>query len=91
MDLQFASIQGYLNALEAGTFVMDRSILIKEVEPVQAALDICGPEMITKIEKAKVDRENYLDDYNFLKYLESLWVRQQLTQPLFKEQICLVD
>ena len=72
MDLQFASIQGYLNALEAGTFVMDRSILIKEVEPVQAALDICGPEMITKIEKAKVDRENYLDDYNFLKYLESL-------------------
>ena len=51
---------------------MDRKNLIEEVEPVQAALDICGPEMVAKIEKAKVDRENYLDDYNFLKYLETL-------------------
>ena len=38
-------------------------------------MNLCRPSVKEDIRKAKQDREDYLNDYNFLQYLKSPWAR----------------
>lgn len=40
--------------------------------PLDAALDLCDASVHNEIDGAKQDREDYLNDYNFLNYLRTL-------------------
>lgn len=53
----------------ASAFLLDDSTLIDAVEPVTDALAICGAGTAEQAELAMKDREDYLNDYNFLKFL----------------------
>jgi len=56
---------------------MDFSTLINAGEPLAEALAICPRSFESEIEEAELDREDYFNDFNFLKYLKSLqWVTE---------------
>ena len=49
--------------------MLDDSSLIEAVEPVWEALEIAGPAIVEQAESLKVERLDYLNDLNFLKFL----------------------
>jgi len=51
---------------------MDFSTLINAGEPLAEALAICPRSFESEIEEAELDREDYFNDFNFLKFLKSL-------------------
>jgi len=71
--VEIAAIEGYLAAIESGNFTKDEGLLIPSVTPLKEALDRCDPIVVEEIDYAKNDREDYLFDHNFLRYLRTLW------------------
>ena len=68
------AIESFIDKVESGSYVMDYYTLIKAGEPLKEALDLCPSSFESEIDVAKLDREDYFNDYNFLKYLKSrLW------------------
>jgi len=73
MDMvEIGAVESYMLAIESGDFANDDSTLIDAVEPLMSALDLCDPAVVDEIEGAKQDREDYLYDYNFLRFLRDL-------------------
>lgn len=70
--IEIAAIEAYLDAIETGVYVRDESTLIAAVTPLDSALNLCETSIVDEVSKAKTDREDYQNDYNFLRYLESL-------------------
>jgi tRNA U54 and U55 pseudouridine synthase Pus10 len=70
--IEIAAIENYMSAIELGSFATDDSILIPAVTPLSDALSLCNEAVHDEIDGAKQDREDYLNDYNFLNYLRTL-------------------
>lgn len=66
------AVGDYLAALESGDFVNDDSTLLSAAEPLDDALALCDEAVVEEIEGASQDREDYLFDANFLRYLRTL-------------------
>ena len=62
----------YIDQVKGGTFQRDDSPLIKEVQPLKKAIELCGDYTKPAIKIAKEQRKNYLDDLNFLRFLKSM-------------------
>lgn len=69
---EIAAIESFIDAVGEGDYDMDYTKLINPGQPLREALAICPNLFDTEIEKARVDREDYFNDFNFLKYLKSL-------------------
>jgi len=52
--------------------VWDESKLIPQVEPLAEAMSLCRDGADKEVAQAQQDREDYVNDYNFLLYLRSL-------------------
>ena len=70
--IEIAAIEAYLDAIQNALFVPSDSTLIPAVTPLADALSLCDSAIEGEITKAKQDREDYLNDYNFLNYLKTL-------------------
>ena len=70
--IEIAAVQTYLDAVESGEFVDDESSLLGAAEPLDEALALCDSAVIDEVEGAQMDREDYLYDLNFLRYLRTL-------------------
>ena len=70
--IEINAIEAYLKAVEDGSYVIDESILIKDVEPLKEAMALCESTIDREVASAKQDREDYLNDYNFLAYLRTV-------------------
>ena len=64
--------QAFQKALENGSFVFDDSKLIEAKEAPAEVLNLCDENMPERIENAKKYRQSYLNDVNFLRYLDGL-------------------
>jgi len=73
ISAEIDAIESFLRASEDGSYKRDESTLIPSVEPLKEALDTCQQKADIYIEVvlAQQDREDYLNDYNFLQYLKS--------------------
>ena len=69
---EVAAIESFIEAVDNGVYDMDYSELINPGQPLAEALAICPKSIGDEIEIAKVNREDYFNDFNFLKYLKSL-------------------
>ena len=69
---ELAAIEDYMGALRSGEIVRDESLLISQVEPLAAALALCDEAVSSEVAAAEQDREDYLNDYNFYRYLQAL-------------------
>ena len=65
-------IESFIDAVTDGAWVMDYSTLINPGQPLAEALAICPKTVGGDIDMRRVAREDYFNDFNFLKYLESL-------------------
>ena len=70
--IEWTALMTFFDAIDSGDYVVDESILIDEVEPLEAALNICKGPVKEEVLQAKQDREDYLNDYNFEKFLRTL-------------------
>jgi len=70
--VEIAAIEAYMVAVEAGDFSDDSSVLIAAVTPLADAIKRCDPIVTDEIALAQKDREDYLYDNNFLRYLRTL-------------------
>ena len=70
--IEIASVEAYFDALTNGLWVADSSSLIQVGEPLSEALDRCAANVNEDVSLAQQDREDYLNDLNFLNYLKSL-------------------
>jgi len=66
------AIESFIDAVTDGAWVMDYTTLINPGQPLAEALAICPKSVEDEIEMRKVEREDYFNDFNFLKYLNSL-------------------
>lgn len=71
-SIETAAIATYQDAIDQGTFIVDSSILINEVTPLEDALKLCDKVVTDKIAQARIEREDYLMDYNFIRFLQTL-------------------
>ena len=69
---EIAAIESFIDAVEIGDYDMDYTTLINPGQPLKEALSICPNSFEAEIEMARIDREDYFNDFNFLKYLRSL-------------------
>lgn len=65
-------MSSYYQAIDDGSFKIDESNVLPEVEPLMGAMNLCNESVVKEADKAKQDRLDYLDDFNFLQYLKSL-------------------
>lgn len=70
--VEIAAMESYMAAMADGSFTEEDSILIPAVTPLADAIDRCDPVVADEIVEAKKDREDYLFDHNFLRYLRTL-------------------
>ena len=66
------AIESFIDAVTDGAWVMDYTTLINPGQPLAEALAICPKSVEEEIEMRRVMREDYFNDFNFLKYLKSL-------------------
>lgn len=71
-DIEMGAVMSYMAAIESGDFERDETILIDRVEPLAEAIALCQGSVNEEMEGAIEDREEYLDDYNFLRFLQTL-------------------
>lgn len=71
-EAELTAVISYMDAIEANLYKEDDSILIEVAEPLEQAFAICRAKTDLTLEQAKRDREDYLTDYNFLRYLRTL-------------------
>ena len=69
VDLEMTAVSLFVQTVEAGQFEMDESSLIDAVEPVAEAMAIYGAEVQAQAVHAMLDRGDYLNDFNFLRFL----------------------
>ena len=62
-----------MGAISLGLFKYDTQMLIPTAEPLEEAIGLCKRSINREIIRAKQDREDFQNDYNFLMYLKSLW------------------
>ena len=70
--IEIASVEAYFDALMTGLWIPDESSLIAVGEPMQDAMALCAANIVDDVALAQQDREDYLNDLNFLNYLKSL-------------------
>ena len=70
--VEVEALISYMQAIEGGEFERDESILLDMVTPVQSAIARCKSSVVDEMDEAIEDREEYLDDYNFLRFLQTL-------------------
>lgn len=70
--IEIASVEAYFDALQTGLWTTDESSLIQVGEPVSGALALCADNISEDISLARQDRDDYINDLNFLNYLKSL-------------------
>lgn len=70
--IEIAAIEAYFGSVMEGTFIVDESTLIPAVTPLEGALNLCEAEVTNEIGQAKQDREDYLNDLNFLSFLQAM-------------------
>lgn len=70
--IEIASVEAYFDALTNGLWKADSSSLIQVGEPLNDALNLCAANVSEDVALAQQDREDYLNDLNFLNYLKSL-------------------
>ena len=68
-ELEMSAVSFFVQTVEAGEFVMDETSLLDAVEPVAEAMAICGDEAQAMAVHAMLDRGDYLNDFNFLRFL----------------------
>ena len=66
------AIDSFISAVDNGVYEFDYSTLINPGEPLAEALAICPKSIGEEIEHAQISREDYFNDFNFLKYLKAL-------------------
>lgn len=71
-EKEMTAITAFMEAIAAGTYKNDDSVLIDEAEPLTEALALCEGLVQAEMEQAKQDREDYLNDYNFLSFLQTI-------------------
>ena len=69
---EVSAIEMFIDSVEMGDYDMDYSTLINAGEPLAKALALCPKSIEDEIDVARIDREDYFNDFNFLKYLKSL-------------------
>jgi len=69
---EISAMTQYYTAIDDGSFEFDESNVLPEVEPLEGAMNLCNESVVNEAAKAKQDRLDYLDDFNFLQYLKSL-------------------
>ena len=64
----------FIRVAGENSFQLDDSKLIPIIEPIQEAMALCSSydEINSEVAHAKQEREDYLNDFNFLQYLKSL-------------------
>ena len=61
------AIEIFYEALANGYYQWDdEAVLLSFVNPVEDALAMCQPKVIDDLFKAKENRDDYINDYNFL-------------------------
>ena len=58
--------------MDNGTYVWDDSLLLSVVDPLEHAISLCRPDVKTDLVLAKEDRDDYMNDYNFLQFLKTI-------------------
>ena len=71
-NAEMAAIEAFIDAVQEGDYDMDYTTLINAGEPLKEALAICPKSFGDEIDLARMDREDYFNDFNFLKYLKTL-------------------
>lgn len=71
-SIEIASVEAYFDALTNGLWQADSSSLLQVGEPLNDALNLCAANVNEDVALAQQDREDYLNDLNFLNYLKSL-------------------
>ena len=63
----------YYGAMEWGTFIPDDSVLIDtdDIVPIPEALALCDSSISDTIAENRQQRIDYLNDINFLQFLQS--------------------
>jgi len=69
--IEISAIEAYLAAIESGDF-KKVSPEMKVVTPMAEALAHCNTSEVEEIALAQQEREDYLFDANFLRYLRSM-------------------
>ena len=69
IELEMSAVSFFIQSVDAGSFVLDDTTLLDAVEPVAEAMAICGEEVEAEATHAMLDRGDYLNDYNFLRFL----------------------
>ena len=69
--VEIGAITEYFEALEAGSFSNDDSVLIKAAKPLREAINLCDSQVHKEIGVAEQDRDDYLNDYNFHRFLQT--------------------
>ena len=64
--IEIASVEAFMDALDTGLWSIDESSLIQVGEPLSDAFALCGGNVTDEIALAKEDREDYLNDLNFV-------------------------
>lgn len=70
--IEIASVEAYFEAITTGVWIIDETSLIQTGEPMQDAMALCASNITDDVELAQQDRDDYLNDVNFLNYLKSL-------------------
>ena len=73
MDIiEMASVEAFFEALDSGMWEEDASSLIQAGAPMPDAMSLCTENVTSDVALAQQDRDDYLNDVNFLSYLKSL-------------------
>lgn len=67
-----AATKAFVDSIAQDLYKEDESMLLSMIDPMEEALDICGSTIQSEIKEAKQDRDDFIDDVNFLRYLKSL-------------------
>lgn len=62
----------YKDALDNGDFTVENSVLLPETAPLTPALKLCKGAVTDEVIQAKQDRDDYLNDHNFIRFLQTL-------------------
>ena len=71
-QIEIASVEAYFDAVMHGDFEPDESSLIQTGEPLAQGVGLCAANISDDIMLAQQDREDYLNDLNFLNFLKTL-------------------
>ena len=71
-SLELAATKAFVDSIAQDLYIEDESMLLSMIDPMDEALDICGSTIQAEIKEAQQDRDDFIDDVNFLRYLKSL-------------------